>query len=173
MENYRHYVSGVFAHRDQATQVVSELVAAGLPLVRVHLFDKDSAPPPHTATESSDVVLKDIVVDSAIGTAVGTGVGAVLTVAAIAANVTLFVASPLIAPLVMLGWGAGIGGLVGASVGAAEKTKPLSELIHDAINNDSFVVVAETLSTEETEAAGVIFKKVVGDYTESTQSPAP
>jgi hypothetical protein len=173
MENYRHYVSGVLAHRDQATQVVSDLVAAGLPLVRVHLFDKDSTPPPHTATESSDVVLKDIVVDSAIGTAVGTGVGAVLTVAAIAANVTLFVASPLIAPLVMLGWGAGIGGLVGASVGAAEKTKPLSELIHVAINNDSFVVVAETLSAEETEAAGAIFKKVVGDYTETAQSPAP
>jgi hypothetical protein len=167
METYRHYVSGVLAHRDQATQVVSELVAAGLPLVRVHLFDKDSTPAPHTATESSDVVLKDIVVDGAIGTAVGTGVGAVLTVAAIAANVTLFVASPLIAPLVMLGWGAGIGGLVGASVGAAEKAKPLSELIHDAITNDSFVVVAETLSADETETAGRVFKKVVGDYNES------
>ncbi len=167
MENYRHYVSGVLVHRDQATQVVSELVAAGLPLVRVHLFDKDSTPPPHTATESSDVILKDIVVDSAIGTAVGTGVGAVLTVAMAAANVTLFVASPLIAPLVMLGWGASIGGLVGASVGAAEKAKPLSELVHDAINNGSYVVVAETLSKDETETAGAIFKNAVGDYTES------
>lgn len=167
METYRHYVSGVFAHRDQAEKVVSELVVAGLPLERVHLFDKDSAPPAHTSTESSDVVLKDIVVDGAIGTVVGTGVGALLTVAMVAANVTLFVASPLIAPLVMLGWGAGIGGFVGASVGAAEKAKPLSALVHDAIVNGSLVVVTETLSAEETESAAKIFKAAVGDYTDA------
>lgn len=167
MENYRHYVSGVLAHRDQAEQVISELVAAGLPLVRIHLFDKD-IPPTHTATGSSDVVLKDIVVDGAIGTAVGTGVGAVLTAMMAAANVTLFVASPLIGPLVMLGWGASIGGLVGASVGAAEKAKPLSELVHDAITNGSLVVVVESLSADETETASKIFKNAVGDYTETT-----
>lgn len=167
METYRHYVSGFFAHRDEAEKVVSELVAAGLPLIRIHLFDKDSMPPTHTATESSDVVLKDIVVDGAIGTAVGTGVGALLTAAMVAANVTLFVASPLIGPLVMLGWGASIGGLVGASVGAAEKAKPLSELVHDAIINGSLVVIVESLSVEETEIAGKIFKNAVGDYTEA------
>jgi hypothetical protein len=167
MEIYRHYVSGFFAHRDEAEKVVSELVVAGLPLVRIHLFDKDSMPPTHTATESSEVVLKDIVVDGAIGTAVGTGVGALLTVAMVAANVTLFVASPLIGPLVMLGWGASIGGLVGASVGAAEKVKPLSELVHDAIVSGSLVVLVETLSIEETETAGKIFKNAVGDYTEA------
>jgi len=167
METYRHYVSGFFAHRDAAEKVVSELVVAGLPLARIHLFDKDSMPPTHTATESSEVVLKDIVVDGAIGTVVGTGVGALLTVAMVAANVTLFVASPLIGPLVMLGWGASIGGLVGASVGAAEKIKPLSELVHDAIMSGSLVVVVETLSIEETEAAAKIFKEAVGDYTEA------
>jgi hypothetical protein len=167
METYRHYVSGFFAHRDEAEKVVSELVAAGLPLIRIHLFDKDSMPPTHTATESSDVVLKDIVVDGAIGTAVGTGVGALLTAAMVAANVTLFVASPLIGPLVMLGWGASIGGLVGASVGAAEKAKPLSELVHDAIINGSLVVIVESLSVEETETAGKVFKNSVGDYTEA------
>lgn len=167
METYRHYVSGFFAHRDEAEKVVSELAAAGLPLIRIHLFDKDSMPPTHTATESSDVVLKDIVVDGAIGTAVGTGVGALLTAAMVAANVTLFVASPLIGPLVMLGWGASIGGLVGASVGAAEKAKPLSELVHDAIINGSLVVIVESLSVEETEIAGKIFKNAVGDYTEA------
>jgi len=166
MEHYRHYVSGVLAHRDQAEQVIAELVAAGVPLVRIHLFDKDS-PLTHTATGSSDVVLKDIVVDGAIGTAVGTGVGAVLTAVMAAANVTLFVASPLIGPLVMLGWGASIGGLVGASVGAAEKAKPLSELVHDAITNGSLVVVVESLSSDETETASKIFKNAVGDYTET------
>lgn len=167
MENYRHYVSGFFAHRDQAERVVSELLAVGLPLIRVHLFDKDSMPPAHEPTESSDAVLKDIIVDGVIGTVVGTGVGALLTVGMVAANVTLFVASPLIGPLVILGWGASIGGLVGASVGAAEKIKPLSDLIHDAIISGSQVVVVETLSTEETEMAGKIFKKAVGDYTET------
>jgi len=167
MENYKHYVSGFFAHQDQAEKVVSELVAAGVPLVRIHLFDKNSVPPTHTATESSESVLKDIVVDGAIGTAVGTGVGALLTAAMVAANVTLFVASPLIGPLVMLGWGASIGGVVGASVGAAEKAKPLSELVNDAIISGSLVVVVETLSADETEVAGKIFKDAVGDYTET------
>jgi len=166
MENYRHYVSGFFVHRDEAEKVVSELVVAGLPLTRIHLFDKDSTPVTHSAKNSSDLVLKDILVDGAIGTAVGTGVGAVLTVGMVAANVTLFVASPIIGPLVLLGWGAGIGGLIGASVGAAEKTKPLSDLIHDAIISGSLVVVVETLSAEETETAGNIFKEAVGDYNE-------
>lgn len=166
MENYHHYVSGFFAQRDHAEKVVSELVVAGFPLGRVHLFDKDSLPAPHTATESSDLVLKEVVVDGAIGAVVGTGVGAVLTVAMAAANITLFVASPLIGPLVMLGWGASIGGLVGASVGAAEKAKPLSELVHDAITSGGIVVVVETLSAEETATAGAIFKEAVGDYTE-------
>lgn len=167
MESYHHYVSGFFAHRDEAEKVVSELVVAGLPLGRVHLFDKNSMLATHTPTESSEVVLKDIVLDGAIGTAVGTGVGALLTVAMVAANVTLFVASPLIGPLVMLGWGASIGGLVGASVGAAEKAKPLSALVQDAIVSGSLVVVVETLSLEETSTAGKIFKDAVGDYTET------
>lgn len=167
MENYHHYVSGLFVHRDQAEKAIAELVATGLPLSRIHLFDKDSMSPTHKPTESSDTVLKDIVVDGAIGTVVGTGVGAVLSAAMVAANVTLFIASPLIGPLVMLGWGASIGGLVGASVGAAEKSKPLSQLIHDAITNGSLVVVVETLSPEETQISSKIFKEWVGDYTDT------
>lgn len=167
MEQYRHFVSGFFAHRTEAEAAVTQLESAGLPLTRIHLLDKDSTEPTHSASQSSDLVLKDIVVDGAIGTAVGTGVGALLTVGLVAANVTLFVASPLIAPLVMLGWGASIGGVIGASVGAAEKIKPLSELVHDAITNGSLVVLVETLSAEETAAAAKIFKDAVGDYTEA------
>lgn len=164
MENYRHYVSGFFAHRDQAEKAISDLVVAGLPIERVHLFDKENISSPHASTESSHLVLKDIVVDGAIGTAVGTGVGAVVTAAAVAANVTLFVASPIIAPLVMLGWGAAMGGMVGASVGAAEKSKPLSLMVEDAITSGGLVVVVESLSTEETEIAAGVFKSAVGDY---------
>lgn len=169
MENYRHYVSGFFAHLDQAEKAVSDLVVAGLPLSRIHLVDKDSMLPTHSGTESSENVLKDIVVDGAIGTAVGTGIGAILTAGMVAANVTLFIASPIIAPLVMLGWGAGLGGLVGASMGAAEKEKPLSQLVHDAIVSGSLVVLVETHSPEETERAATIFKEAVGDYTEAAQ----
>lgn len=167
MENYRHYVSGFFAHRDQAEKVVSDLVSAGLPLNRVHIFDKDSTLPIHEATEASDTVLKDIVVDGAIGTAVGTGIGALLTVGMAAASVTLFVASPIIGPLVMLGWGASLGGLVGASVGAAQKAKPLSDLVRDAITSGGLVVLVESLSTEETDTAAEIFKEAVGDFTDA------
>lgn len=167
MENYRHYISGFFAHRDQAEKTISDLVVAGLPLERVHLFDKENMPSTHAPTESSELVLKDIVVDGAIGTAVGTGVGAVLTAAAMAANVTLFVASPIIAPLVMLGWGASIGGMVGASVGAAEKSEPLSKMVEDTITSGGLVVVVESLSPAETETAARIFKDAVGDYKEA------
>lgn len=169
METYRHYVSGFFAHRDQAEKAVSDLVVAGLPATRVHIFDKDSMPPTHTATESSDAVLKDIMVDGAIGTAVGTGIGALLTVGMAAASVTLFVASPIIGPLVMLGWGASLGGLVGASVGAAQQARPLSDMVQDAITSGGLVVIAETLTTEETEIAANIFKAAVGDYTEAVE----
>jgi len=169
METYRHYVSGFFAHRDQAEKAMADLVTAGLPATRVHIFDKDSVPPTHTATESSDAVLKDIMVDGAIGTAVGTGIGALLTVGMAAASVTLFVASPIIGPLVMLGWGASLGGLVGASVGAAQKARPLSDMVQDAITSGGLVVIAETLSTEETETTANIFKTAVGDYTEAVE----
>ncbi len=118
----------------------------------------------HKPTESSNQVLKDVLVDGAIGTAVGTGVGALIQVGLIAANVTLFVASPLIAPLVLLGWGASIGGVVGASIGAAEKARPLSALIDDAIAAGQIVVVAETRTEAETKIAQDVIKSFVGDY---------
>ena len=169
MSNYRHHVSGFFAHRPQAEQVVSKLAANGIPSERIHLFDKNAvesgqASIAHTATDSDDKVLKDVVVDGAIGAVVGTGVGALVEVGLIMANVTLFVASPLIAPLVLLGWGASLGGIVGATAGASEKIKPLSELVHDAITNGQIVVVAETRSEAETKIASDIFQAAIGDY---------
>lgn len=164
MENYRHYVSGFFAHREETEKVVSQLLLAGLPLERVHLFDKDSVVPPTNGKETSRGALKDILVDGAIGTAVGTGLSALVSVGLIAANVTLFIASPLAAPLILLGWGAGIGGLIGAGAGAVAKIKPLSDLVYDAIMSGQLVIVVETLSKEETTAAAEIIKAMVGDY---------
>lgn len=164
MESYRHYVSGFFAHREETEKVVSQLLLAGLPLGRVHLFDKETVLPPTDDKDRNQTMLKDILVDGAIGTAVGTGLSALVGVGLIAANVTLFIASPLVAPLVLLGWGAGIGGLIGAGAGAAAKIKPLSELVYDAIMSGQLVVVVETLSPEETEKAAGIIKAAVGDY---------
>ena len=164
MNDYVHYVSGFFAQRDEADDVVEKLISQCIPRERVQVYKHDSPVVKHEATESSNQVLKDVLVDGTIGTAVGTGVGALIQVGLIAANVTLFVASPLIAPLVLLGWGASLGGIVGASIGAAENTKSLSTLIEDAIKIGQIVVVAETLTEEETKIAQEIVKGSIGDY---------
>ena len=172
MSTYRHHVSGFFINRAYAEKVVLQLIEQGIPVDRIYIYDKDSTLPTHVSKGSDDVVLKDVLVDGAIGAAVGTGVGALVEVALIAANVTLFVASPLIAPLVLLGWGASLGGLIGASAGAAENIKPLSDLVHDAILNGQFVVVAETRSKEETVLAGKILKEAIGDSTDNKDTDA-
>jgi len=164
MTTYVHYVSGFFAHREEADDVIEKLIAQGIAPDRVQIYKQNSPTPTHEATESSNQVLKDVLIDGTIGTAVGTGVGALIQVALIATNVTLFVASPLIAPLVLLGWGASIGGVVGASIGAAENTKPLSALIEDAIASGQIVVVAETRTEAETTIAQEIIKASIGDY---------
>jgi hypothetical protein len=163
MENYRHHLSGFFEHRDIAQKAVDQLLAQGLPTERVHLFDS-LASLEHRPTDTSNQVLKDMLVDGTIGTVAGTAVGGLVQVALVANNVTLFVASPLIAPLVLLGWGASLGGLVGATIGAAANAKPLSALVEDAINSGQIVVVAETRSEEETQRAKAIFQEAIGDY---------
>lgn len=164
MTTYVHYVSGFFAHREEASDVFEKLIAQGIPRARVQTYTDLTTAPVHEPAESSNQVLKDVLVDGTIGTVVGTGVGALIQVALIAANVTLFVASPLIAPLVLLGWGASIGGVVGASIGAAENAKPLSALIEDAIASGQIVVVAETRTEAETKIAQDIIKGSIGDY---------
>jgi hypothetical protein len=164
MSDYVHYVSGFFAHREEAYDVYEKLIAKGIPRERVQTYTDATTAPAHEPAESSNQVLKEVLVDGTIGTVVGTGVGALIQVALIAANVTLFVASPLIAPLVLLGWGASIGGVVGASIGAAENAKPLSALIEDAIASGQIVIVAKTLTEEETTIAQEIIKGSIGDY---------
>ena len=166
MSEYLHHVSGFFAHRDQALDVQQKLLEAGIPDTRIHVLDKTTPFPPHEATEDSNGVLKDILVDGAIGTAVGTGVGVLTQIAFVTANVSLFVASPLVAPLVLLGWGAGLGGFLGAAVGAAKKPKPFADLVKDAIGNDQYVVIIETLTPEETTQAKNVIQEAVGDFTD-------
>lgn len=166
MSDYLHHVSGFFAHDDQAYDVQRKLMAVEIPAARIHVLNKTTPLPPHEATADSNGVLKDMLVDGAIGTAVGTGVGALAQIAFVTANVSLFVASPLVAPLVMLGWGAGLGGFLGAAVGAAKKPKPFSDLVKDAISNDQYVVIVETITPAETTMAQNIIREAVGDFTD-------
>lgn len=164
MNDYLHHVSGFFAHEDQARAVNQQLLAANIPLARIHLLNRTTAEPFHPVTADSNGVLKDMVVDGTIGAVVGTGVGALAQLAFVATNVTLFVASPLVAPLAMLGWGASLGGFLGAAVGAAKKPKPFTDLVRDAIEHNQHVVIVETVTEEETENAKRIIKDSVGDY---------
>ena len=44
MDEYRHHVSGFFAHREEAESAFSTLVARGLPRERLQIFAAESAP---------------------------------------------------------------------------------------------------------------------------------
>jgi hypothetical protein len=171
MEQYRHHVSGFFAHRDDADGARSRLLAQGLAPERVQLFSADSAPLDAQATGQNTEVLTRVIKDGVIGTSVGAGIGALAEVALVASSVTLFVASPLIAPLAMLGWGASLGGVVGAMVGSTrhagkehgKKDGKLSSLVHDAILSGQVVLVADTRSEAETVLARDIIHTAVGE----------
>ena len=168
MDQYRHHVSGFFSRLKDAEIALSRLIYQGLPRERLHLFETGSAPPDTVPQTKSNEVLKDVLVDSAIGTAVGTGIGALAEVALVAANVSLFVASPLLAPLMLMGWGASIGGLIGATTGATtsagNKEGLLSDLIQDAIASGHVVLVADTMTEQETIIARKVIQASVGDF---------
>ena len=166
MDEYRHHISGFFAHRDEAKSALSRLVEQGLPRERLRIYANDPVASDTAPQEGSDAVLKDVLVDATVGTAVGTGIGALGTVALAAASVSLFVASPLVAPLMLLGWGASIGGLIGAAAGATpgagNKDGWLSDLIGDAIASGQVVLVAETRTEQETAVATEVIQLSVG-----------
>jgi hypothetical protein len=44
MDEYRHHVSGFFAHREEAEGAVTRLVQRGIPRDQLQLFDADSGP---------------------------------------------------------------------------------------------------------------------------------
>ncbi len=167
MNEYRHHVSGFFAHHDEAESALSRLVEQGLPREQVQIHAPTSTTPEQE--RKSDSVLQDVLVDGALGTVVGTGLGALGTVALAASSVTLIVASPLVAPLMMLGWGASIGGLIGAAAGASAASTGsgnnegwLSDLVSDAIASGQAVLVAETRNEQETAMAREIIREAVG-----------
>ena len=75
MDEYRHHVSGFFAHRAEAEGARSRLAQRGLPLAQLQLFDADSGPVVTEPTGQSNEVLTNVLVDGAVGTAVGTEIG--------------------------------------------------------------------------------------------------
>lgn len=168
MDEYRHHISGFFAHRAEAEGALARLVERGLPRDRLQLFAADSGPAVTKPKGESNEVLTNVLVDGAIGTAVGTGIGALAQLALVAGSVSLFVASPLIAPLVMLGWGASLGAFVGAAAGAAtgveHKDGWLSDLIRDAVASGQVVLVVQTRTAEETAIAREVVGDAVGEY---------
>jgi hypothetical protein len=177
MNDYRHHVSGFFAHRAEAEGALARLVARGLPASRLQLIDAESLPATTQAKDGSNETLTNVLVDGAIGTVVGTGLGALAQVAVVAANISLFIASPLVAPLVMLGWGASLGAFVGAAAGANTEIKTkegwLSDLVRDAIMSGQIVLLAETESEHETAIASEIIGAAVGEYTDVRASISP
>ena len=168
MDQYRHHVSGFFAHRAEAEGALSTLVGRGLGRDQLQLFDADSGPAISEPKGESNEVLTNVLVDGAIGTVVGTGIGALAQLAIVAGGVSLFVASPLVAPLVMLGWGASLGAFVGAAAGAntgiEHKDGWLSDLVHDAIASGQVVLVVQTRTAEETEIAREVIGAAVGEF---------
>ena len=168
MDEYRHHVSGFFAHREEAEGAVTRLVERGIPRDQLQLLDAHSGPVVAEPNGESNEVLNKVLVDGAIGTAVGTGIGALAQLALVAGSVSLFVASPLVAPLVMLGWGASLGAFVGAAAGAntgvEHKEGWLADLIHDAIANGQVVLVVQTRSAEQTAIAREIVGDAVGEF---------
>jgi len=168
MDEYRHHVSGFFAHRQEAEAALARLAERGLPRQQLQLFDADSGPAITEPKGESNETLTNVLTDGAIGTVVGTGIGALAQLALVAANVSLFIASPLIAPLVMLGWGASLGAFVGGAVGAQtgieHKEGWLSDLVRDAIASGQVVLVVQTRSAEETVIAREIIGDAVGEF---------
>lgn len=170
MNEYSHYVSGFFAHRDEAESTLITLLEQGVSPERMNIYSTDSTSSSPEQEVKSDGVLKDIIVDGTIGTAVGTGIGALGSVALAATSVTLFVASPLVAPLMLIGWGASIGGLIGTAVGAAgtEGSKDfwLSDLVRDAIANGHVVLVVEARSEQEAAITRRVMEASLGECKE-------
>lgn len=156
-----HKVSAIYPNSAEAQAVCQRLLDSGIAADAIDILHEH---PHQPINEDSNEVLKDVLVDGAIGTAVGAGVGALGTAALWASSVTLFVASPVLAPLMMLGWFASVGGLVGAAVGAEASNTPakdgsFSDLVKDAINAGSVVLLVRTYDEAEKELA----KKIIGD----------
>lgn len=156
MENYQHRVYGLYANRQEAEQIRTQLLQQGFKPQQLQVVDKSQSD--KEIAPDSDEVRNEVVIDGAIGTAAGAGIGALGEVALAAANVSLFIASPVLGTLTMIGWGAAVGGLVGATIGAGtEDTKRFSDIVQDAVKSGhAALIVFAKDETQTTLAQAVI-----------------
>lgn len=167
-----HHACGFFATVQDAHATRAALIERGIPRDQLHIYQPDTPATGEAPAGGGSAVLKDALFQGAIGTAVGTGIGALAQVGLVATGVSLFIASPLLAPLVMMGWGASIGALVGTAMGATSRGGAsaqrqvgwLSDLVTDAVDNGQFVLVADTRTQQQIDAAQAVMKASVGDF---------
>ena len=171
MDDDLHRVVGVYATRAEAEVTHDLLMKTGVAASQLKILQASPSGAVRADGVDSDEVLNDILRRGAIGTAVGTAAGAAGTVAIALANVSLFVASPVLGTLAMLGWGAGLGGLVGAVAGADQSKGDMAQLIRQALDHGHVVLVADALSSLQTEKVHQIVGTSVAG-TDSTASPA-
>ncbi len=167
MRQYHHQISGFFSHRDQAETAYADLLKQGITAAQLTLRDTDATPPATASlagNQSSNDVLRAVLISTAIGVAIGSAAGVVVEFALMAANINLFVASPLIAPLVLIGWGASIGGFIGAAMGAMKKNRPLTQRVQEAILTGQIVLVVDTHNRQQTATAKTVMDTAVGGY---------
>ncbi|MDZ4262899.1 MAG: hypothetical protein U1B30_11290 [Pseudomonadota bacterium] len=167
MRQYHHQISGFFSHRDQAETAYAELLKQGIAAAQLTLRDTDSTPSPTASladNQSSNDVLKAVLVSTAIGVGIGSAAGLAAQLALTAANINLFIASPLIAPLVLIGWGASIGGFIGAVMGTMKKRQSLTQLVQEKILNGQIALVVDTHDRQQTAAAKAVMDSAVGGY---------
>lgn len=69
VSHMNHYVSGFFVHQEEAGGVYEKLIAGGIPTERVRLYTNQLDLPEHKLSESSNEVLKYVLVDGTIGIA--------------------------------------------------------------------------------------------------------
>jgi len=162
MENYQHRVYGLYANRQEAEQIRTQLLQQGFEPQQLQLVDKSQSD--KEITPDSDEIRNEVVIDGAIGTAAGAGIGALGEVALAAANVSLFIASPVLGTLTMIGWGAAVGGLVGATIGAGtEDTKRFSDIVQDAVKSGHAALIVFAKDEAQTTLAQAVIGESLKD----------
>ncbi len=157
MARYLHRVLGLYATRAAAESARDRLAQRGLPLEQIKILEHGRGGARRARADSDDV-LYEMLREGLIGTLIGTLVGAAGTIALAVAKAGLFASSPVLGTLIMLGWGASIGGFVGAAAGARSSKGDVSDLINISLANGHVVVVAHTVTEEQTAFA----RKILG-----------
>jgi hypothetical protein len=139
-----HHICGFFATRHDVHATRAELLERGVPRDQLHIYEPDTPATAQAPIGNGSVIAKDAVIQGTIETVVGSGIGAL----------------------------ARMGALVGAAMGAHPKdgasaetrVDGLSELVTQAVGNGQFVLVADTRTQQQTNAAQVVMKASAGDY---------